>query len=579
MDDPEQFRLSYSVPAESRAILLESLIGNSLHSSLPAEAKEFAHHVQFEGSSLPCLPINWRFAESAASLKALEAVLINVLISRKYGQGPFPVTIDTDHAQLFFMSSLLIEVNPDPASAIQPTPIRELTEKYSRYFPNRDLHQMVSSPFRKAVTNIYKTKDNRFFHLHGSLNPDPSLEAIGFPSDNKEIQDIESSFVPFMKRIAEKDAETWDNLLGDKYKQAATICLSKEEYASSAQGQVNGKVGLYRVQRQDSRHAAGWWEPSKDTSVERPLAGLKVVDLTRVIAGPAIARGLAELGASIMRVTAPHLPDFSGLHPDLNWGKWNCSLDLRQEEDREKLRRLIQEADVVVNGYRPDALTKYGFGPAEVFSLIKDRKRGIIYIRENCFGWDGPLSHRSGWQPISDAHSGISMGFGRAMGLDEPVTPVFPNSDYCTGIAGTCAILEALVDQSESGGSYVIDTSLNYYNQWLAQSVGEYPKPVWDHVWSQTGHEVFRHYHSMNHTIPRFIQKMKQDGTLLNPRFFEMRESAALGGLVFRTPKAVLRFPPGTVKLGYNVGTRGNGVDESRWPSDLGTEIVSNVSR
>ncbi|KAF5565312.1 acyl transferase carnitine dehydratase, partial [Fusarium pseudoanthophilum] len=154
MGSPEQFVSSYSVPFESRAILLESLVSNNLHSSLPAEAKEFAHHVRFEGSSLPCLPINWRLAESAASLKALEAVLINVLISRKYGQGPFPVTIDTDHAQLFFMSSLLIEANPDPASPVQPTPIRELTEKYSHFFPNRDLHQMSSSPFRKAVTNI-----------------------------------------------------------------------------------------------------------------------------------------------------------------------------------------------------------------------------------------------------------------------------------------------------------------------------------------------------------------------------------------------------------------------------------------
>ncbi|KAF9781433.1 hypothetical protein IL306_014052, partial [Fusarium sp. DS 682] len=544
MDNHKPSQSSYSVPTESRALLLEKLIGNSLHSSLPVEAKEFALDIKFEGSCLPCLPINWRFAESVASLKALEAVLINVLIGRKYAQGPFPITINTDHAQLFIMSSLLVEANPDPASPIQPTPIRELTEKYSRYFPNKDLHNMASSPFRKATSNIYKAKDGRFFHLHASMNPNLSLEAIEFEMDDTEIQDTESSFAPFIKRIAEKDAEIWDHLLGDEYKQAATVCLSTEEYAKSLQGQINGKVGLYRVQRHDSGQAAGWWEPSKDTSVERPLAGLKIVDLTRVIAGPAIARGLAELGASVMRVTAPHLPDFSGLHPDLNWGKWNCSLDLRQEDDREKMRNLIQEADVVVNGYRPDALTKYGFGPAEVFALTRDRKRGIIYVRENCFGWDGPLSHRSGWQPISDAHTGISMGFGRAMGLDEPVTPVFPNSDYCTGIAGTCAVLETLVDQAEKGGSYLIDTSLNYYNQWLAQSVGEYPQQVWDKVWKQTGHEVFRHYHSMNHTIPRLIEKMKRDGTLLNPRFFEMRESAALAGLVFRTPKPILQFPP-----------------------------------
>ncbi|KAF9772369.1 hypothetical protein IL306_009931 [Fusarium sp. DS 682] len=335
------------------------------------------------------------------------------------------------------MSALLVEVNPDFSQPIQPTPIRELTEKYATYFPNRDLHQMASSPFRKAVTNIYKTRDNRFFHLHGSLNPDPSLTAIGFELDDPEIMDAESSWAPFMRRIAEGNAEFWDNELGNVHRQAAIICLDVVEYESSPQGKANAGVGLYKIVRQASTQQSSWWRASTDTSLQRPLAGLKVIDLTRVIAGPAISRGLAELGASVMRVTASHLPDFSGLHPDLNWGKWNFSLDLRRQEGREKLRKFIMDADAVVNGYRPHSLDKYGFGAKDVFNMTELRERGIIYVCENCFGWDGPLSHRSGWQPISDAHSGISMGFGKAMGNDEPVTPVLPNSDCCTGKYGT----------------------------------------------------------------------------------------------------------------------------------------------
>lgn len=424
---------SYSVPDESRKILTNSLLRHIKHPSLVDSLRGMAEHVKFEGSAHPCLPINWRFAESVASLKGLEAVLLQELIQRRYGKGPFTVTIDTDHAQLFFMSALLVEVSPDPMAPIQPTPIRELTEKYAAYFPNRDLHQMASSPYRKAVTNIYKTKDGRFFHLHGSLNPDPSLKAIGFEWDNPAIASEESSWEPFMHRLSQETAEVWDHLLGEEYSQASTICLSADEYATSPQGKANAAAGLYEIHRKPSEHQAGWWAPTKEASVRRPLAGLKVVDLTRVIAGPAISRGLAELGASVMRVTAPHLPDFSGLHPDLNWGKWNCSLDLRRDEDRAKLRMLIAEADVVVNGYRPNVLNKYGAGVDDVLEMVNRRGRGIIYVRENCFGWDGPLSHRSGWQPISDAHSGVSMGFGRAMGNNEPVTPVFPNSDYCTG--------------------------------------------------------------------------------------------------------------------------------------------------
>jgi hypothetical protein len=276
-----------------------------------------------------------------------------------------------------------------------------------------------------------------------------------------------------------------------------------------------------------------------------------------------------------MRVTAPHLADFSGLHPDLNWGKWNCHLDLRKAEDKAKLRALILAADVVINGYRPAVLDKYGFGHQDVIEMCKYRQRGIIYVRENCFGWAGPWAHRSGWQPISDANCGVSMGFGRAMGNDEPVTPVFPNSDYCTGIAGTCAVLQALMEQAERGGSYLVDTSLNYYSRWLAGTVGEYPAEVWEDVWQRNGRQVFRHFHSMNYTIPRYIEMLKKNEVVLNLDFFEMRQSKALGGLTMRTPKPVLQFPPGSVELRYNVGTRGNGIDQPYWPEDLMTEVVS----
>jgi crotonobetainyl-CoA:carnitine CoA-transferase CaiB-like acyl-CoA transferase len=265
-----------------------------------------------------------------------------------------------------------------------------------------------------------------------------------------------------LKRWLKRLLKEWVQILGEDARQAATVCRDPKEYAQHPHGKANENVGLFRVeQKNGSKQMAGWWEESSLTSVRRPLAGLKIVDLTRVIAAPATGRSLAELGASVMRVTASHLPDFTGLQPDLNWGKWNCNPDLRNEEDKKKLRDLILDADVVINGYRPCRFHKYGAGPEEVFELCSSRKRGIIYVRENCFGWDGPWAHRSGWQPISDANCGIATGFGRAMGNDEAVIPVFPNSDYCTGIAGSRAVLQALMEQAEKGGSYLVDTSLN----------------------------------------------------------------------------------------------------------------------
>jgi crotonobetainyl-CoA:carnitine CoA-transferase CaiB-like acyl-CoA transferase len=129
-----------------------------------------------------------------------------------------------------------------------------------------------------------------------------------------------------------------------------------------------------------------------------------------------------------MIITAEHITDMSNLLLDLNWGKWNAHLDFRKKDDREELRDLVREADVVVTGYRLGVLDKYGFSARGLLELTKDRERGLIVVCENCYGWHGPWAHRSGWQKISDASCGVSTEFGRAMGLDEPVTPVFPTA-------------------------------------------------------------------------------------------------------------------------------------------------------
>ena len=191
-----------------------------------------------------------------------------------------------------------------------------------------------------------------------------------------------------------------------QYHQAGTIAYSSSDYFNTLHGQSNSPIGLYELTHlPDSSHQPSWWpnHPSLPSSPKRPLAGLKVIDLTRVIAGPTITRNLAEMGASVMRVTSPHVPDFTSVHRDLNWGKWNCHLHLKNEVDREQLRQLILDADVVVDGYRPEVMDRLGFSREEVVELVKGRERGIVHVRENCYGWHGPWAKRSGWQGISDA--------------------------------------------------------------------------------------------------------------------------------------------------------------------------------
>lgn len=163
----------YSVSQESEAVLKNGILNNPLISNdLPNNAKELGNRVRFTGFDTPYVPINWRFAESVSALKGLEAVMVMALLKQKYNVEVQEVNIDTDHATLFFMSTLLWTIDPE-GDSISSSDLaagdRTKAIKSLEYFPSFDLHRGWSTPHRASTTNIYKTKDERFFHLHGWL--------------------------------------------------------------------------------------------------------------------------------------------------------------------------------------------------------------------------------------------------------------------------------------------------------------------------------------------------------------------------------------------------------------------------
>ncbi|KAI0446134.1 CoA-transferase family III domain-containing protein [Xylaria telfairii] len=566
----------YSVPEEAKSLFQQGILHNPLLRHMPPELHELSRLVHFTGNDSPSIPVNWRWAESISSLKALEATMLNLLVTRKYGVRPVEVTINTDHASLFIMSPHLAQivserVGSDPShGSINPNTLQPFRDDVERY-QVESLHRMMS-------TNIYKTRDNRFYHIHGSLNPDITLSALELPLQGKPEDTFEQVIENIQAKVSQHDAMSLDNLINEHHRQAGTIAYSSSEYFDGEHGKQNSHLGLYEMTRDPESHQmATWWpeSPSLFSSVRRPLAGLKVIDLTRVIAGPTITRSLAEMGASVMRITAPHLPDFTSVHRDLNWGKWNCYLDLNHEADKILLRKLILDADVVVDGYRPGALEKLGFGREDVYNLVKCRDRGIIHLRENCYGWYGPYAHRSGWQGISDACCGVSLAFGEAMGINEAVTPPFPNSDHCVGVIGCTGVLHALMERAATGGSYGVDTSLNYYSQWLVRSCGTYPKHVWAEVWERHGSPVFRYYDNTRRTVPAMLKLLHEhdEDVLFNPAFLHKYSAPAVGVTINRV-KPVAQFEDNAIELRYNVGTRANGVDKPEWPDDLTVEVV-----
>lgn len=145
--------------------------------------------------------------------------------------------------------------------------------------------------------------------------------------------------------------------------------------------------------------------PLPDNGDKRILSGIKVLDLCRIIAGPTITRILGEYGADVLKVTSPNLSDVPFFQVDGNMGKRTTDLDLKTTEGRRIFETLLQDVDIVVDGYRPGALEKLGYGTRAMAEIATKRGKGIVYVNENCFGYKGEWAGRPGWQQIADCVS------------------------------------------------------------------------------------------------------------------------------------------------------------------------------
>lgn len=330
----------YAVSSNARQVFEQGILENEqIKRYLPPDSWELSRRITFNGDTEPSIPINWRFAESAAALTALEATLIASLMKRKCNIHFKGATINTDHAQLFLMSCYLWEINPDSKNSISR---KRNLNSLDDLIPNYNFFGRDSTLYRNMVTNIYRTSDDSYFNLHGGLNPNVSLDMLALPHDVC-VSSTEEAVAPFIDRMASFPSEEIQHLASNVFKQSGIICESVESFRKTEHAKANAHVSLFEIHDYPSnQQGPTWWSDTSSNKGEmKLLAGLKVVDLSRIIAAPTISRGLAELGASIMRVTSPQIPDMHVLHIDMNWGKWNCSLDLKTEAGKKGLRELI----------------------------------------------------------------------------------------------------------------------------------------------------------------------------------------------------------------------------------------------
>ncbi|GAA4213893.1 CoA transferase [Microbispora amethystogenes] len=193
---------------------------------------------------------------------------------------------------------------------------------------------------------------------------------------------------------------------------------------------------------------------------ERPLSGVRVLDLTRVIAGPVAARTLAAYGAEVLRVGAAHLPEVPGLVVETAFGKRSCHVDLRSEAGRDRLRELVRGADVVIQAYRPGTLQARGFGPDDLAAL----RPGVVRVDVSAYGSRGPWASRRGFDSLVQMASGIAHENGDGQ---RPAPLPAQALDHGTGYLAAFGAVAALIRRAAEGGSWHVEVSLARTAAWL----------------------------------------------------------------------------------------------------------------
>ncbi|MFD7282519.1 CoA transferase [Streptomyces sp. NPDC059862] len=240
----------------------------------------------------------------------------------------------------------------------------------------------------------------------------------------------------------------------------AVAVRTPEEWAAHPQAvAVTGRPLVERERLDTAR--AGALPPLEGTPL-LPAAGVRVLDLTRVIAGPVATRTLALLGADVLRIDPPGCPELPDQHADTGFGKRSATLDLTK--DRRTFEELLAAADVVVTGYRPGALDRFGLSP----EALVERRPGLVVSQLSAWGTYGPWGGRRGFDSLVQAATGISLVEGSR---EHPGALPAQALDHGTGYLLAAAVLRALTEQLREGYGQVVRLALARTARWLTHGI------------------------------------------------------------------------------------------------------------
>lgn len=428
--------------------------------------------VRFTGESFPVIPGPIKATSVAAALHAMTGVLADeILALRGIKNDNRQITVNTTHAAFWFgnIAAAFLD-GEDVISLVRAGKLKQLLPDWEQGW--------TDTPLKYRATALYPTNNPEvWYSLHGSMRADPVLRSIGVDPATpiKTNEEAAAHIAAHVSKLSPEKLEMTNLLNGF----CGSICFTPQQWRESEMGRTLAAHPLVNVSAQP--HAIPTPPvafPPLDPSDKRPLAGVKVVEMTRVIAGPQIGAILSSYGADVIRINPPHLPDINIMQLTLNAGKRTIAVDLRNERDAALLKSLVGECDVFIQGFRINKMPKYGLGLNDLLRMAGDRGKGIVYVSENCYGPDGYYAERPGWQQIADAAAGSAYVTGKSLKLphNEAVLPSLPISDMSTGVLGAVGAMLGLKRRAVEGGSYFAHASLVGVNAYaLTEEVGLYP--------------------------------------------------------------------------------------------------------
>ncbi len=298
---------------------------------------------------------------------------------------------------------------------------------------------------RDPFSGFYPTGDGRHVFLHCNFPHlrDANIKALGVTAEVQAVKDA------ILKRAGE-ELETAIHEGGG----VASFVRTPEEWAAHPHNAAVAALPVIEIER------IGDAPPEPLPKADRPLGGIRALDMTRVIAGPVACRTLAEHGADVLKISRRDLPGAGMLDIDTGIGKRSTYLDLREAAQAETLRQLVRGADVFVQSYRPGTLARRGFGFEDLAAL----RPGLVMATLSAWGRSGPWSQRRGYDTIVQSATGIAHATGKP---GAPALLPCAAIDYISGNLMAFGAMVALHRRATIGGSWLVRVSLAGIGHWM----------------------------------------------------------------------------------------------------------------